>query len=547
MTTLNKTIPLRITPLIFLALLGLTTIVGSCGGDGADDQSGPLPVGEGQTIVFHRNVPTPDSAFTTSGPNDLYLIRENGGGLVTLGNAPEDERYAGYNDNGHIIYIKHVIDSYDVYVCPNPSIPCLYPVIYSHTASVTHHILHSVREDGSDTLAFSTPPDHTAVYVTEPGVIPQPYTVNHDYITHTADGRIIYSNNGNLLSRYPDSNESLLLSDSFDHVHAVSNSNRIIYSNGGDLFAINSDGSMPTVLAGTTANEAFRSLTPGGEVIYSAESGGQVDLYRTLDDGTGTVLILSGACQVTDVSCSIGVHSVTLEGQLIFIKGYMTESYQREVYSVKIDGSEASILVYSCATKCGISAITTSGQVILTVSEPNSIGNMTDILSVALDGSQAKSPSIISANPLLLERFSGITPTGRIVFEIEETVDGPGGRSIYDLYTADDYGLNQRPLSVTAGIDDHFETFSKSGRVLLKRGFARLYSTDEKGGGEVLLANDCSEHVVASTSYGRVIYQTGVFINETQAQLELRSVRENGSLNIALAPSGNDERYADLY
>jgi hypothetical protein len=427
----------------------------ACGG-GGDSSTSATRVGLGQSIVVYRSAP--------SLPNlkDLYLIKENGGGLVTLDNSPSDERYAGVSSSGQIIYTKSVIDTYDVYECP--TLIC----IFQGTYSVTHNVLHSIKSDGTSRLAFADIPDYTTFYVA-PGVVPAPYTVSHRFIAITANDRVIYSNHNNLLSRFPDETSGNLLSDAFENAHGVSLGNRIIYSYGGDLYSVNEDGTGQLVLADTTDNEVFEYLTAPGEVLYTRETNGQLDLYRVMEDGTNPQLIATAVCAVIDENCSIQIKGFTSGGRVSYEKDFFSARWSNEIYSVKIDGSETPILLHACDLdyfNCEVSAITDTGRIIITADEPNTRGDATDIYSYAEDGSDAGSAIVISANPLTIENYAGLTSSGHIIFGQEEPITGPNGKVIYDLYTIDENGLNLQPLSTVPGKNESFEGFSHSGKLL---------------------------------------------------------------------------------
>lgn len=137
---------------------------------GIEDTSTPLPPRTTPasppilaSIVFARTASTHN--------NDLYLVKEDSSGVVTLANSTDDEAFSGITAGGRVIYTRLVGTQSDLYSVSvdgtgtmalatstdNEIFKGITPsgrVIYEKSAG-TQSDLYSVNADGADTVALA--------------------------------------------------------------------------------------------------------------------------------------------------------------------------------------------------------------------------------------------------------------------------------------------------------------------------------------------------------------------------------------------------------
>ncbi|MEJ2451873.1 MAG: hypothetical protein P8047_14630 [Gammaproteobacteria bacterium] len=518
----------RLVVIIFLPLLF------SCGGG-----AGSSRPGEGQFVMVHR---TDDY-----GLHDLYQVRENGGGLLKI---EANAWYHGFSSSsGRIVYTRKQSDAYVYQVCD------AWPICHDYNGVVQHSVLYTANSDGSNPVAFESYPDNQYIdYVSSPVVL------QHGFIALTANERVVYSRNSEVWSTHVNGSGTIVLPFSgSETIESVNDSGRLIYSSSfspGSLYSIMDDGTGQVTLVDSTNNERTLYHNRAGEIFYSLDNNGQLDIHRVMEDGSSPTTVASAVCLSGD-GCTLTVLGISPGDRLVFGRTYIDASLvlQKEIYAVKTDASEAPQLLCDTVSSgfCKFQSITPNGRVLVSTEDPASPGSG-NVYSYNEDGSDKASPVLISALSTA-DVLKGFTPSGRIMFERFEGY-GPGSKPYYDLYTIDDLGKSELPLMVTGGEDDRFAGISRSGKIIIQRTdniVKKLYIANEVGSGAMLLATvdfggqDGVNVANASTINGRVIYVSRIFTSPTTFQTDLHSVREDGADDVILASSPYSESFAGMF
>ncbi|MGW8246788.1 MAG: hypothetical protein ACWGOV_01650 [Acidiferrobacterales bacterium] len=481
------------------------------------------------------------------GLHDLYQVRENGGGLIKI------EANSWYHDfsppSGRIVYTRTQSDAYVYQVCDT------WPICHDYDGVVQHSVLYTADSDGSNPVAFENYPDNQYVdYVSSPVVL------QHGFIALTANERVVYSRNSEVWSTHVNGSGTVVLPfSSSETIESVNDSGRIIYSSSsspGSLYSIMDDGTGQITLVDSSNNERTLYYNRAGEIFYSLNNGGQVDIHRVMEDGSSPTTVASAVCLSGD-SCTLTALGISPGGRLVFGRTYIDASLvlQKEIYVVKTDASETPQLLCDTVSSgfCNFQAITPNGRVLISTADPASPGSG-NVYSYNEDGSDKTSPVLISALSTA-DVLKGFTPLGRIIYERFEGY-GPGSKLYYDLYTIDDLGNSELPLMVTGGEDDRFAAISRSGKIIIQRTdniVKKLYIANEDGSGAILLTTvdfggqDGVNVAKASTINGRVIYSSRIFTSPTTFYTDLRSVQEDGTDDVKLAGSQQSESFAGMF
>lgn len=443
-----------------------------------------------QSVVFQRTA--------LGSQYDVYLIKEDGTGLVPLAATAEDERYMFATPDRKIIFERGLGTARSVY---------------------------SVNADGTNEVLLASNayarPDVPSV--TSSGRII--LTRTNDLISVNGDGTGLVdfggtAGNESFIGLAPDGK---VIFQRFDTTQTDING----------IYSANEDGSGEIKLSpvNTTEYELVRAITHTGRVIYelsaASASGNQRDLYSVKEDGTGLVT-LANSIQSEEFVALLANERVV---------------YQRggDLYSINADGSGTAALTSGPNTKSFVGA-TADGKVIYMqyLLDPITQLNQGDIYIINGDGTGAMTLAATSDN----EVFSGVTPGGKILF-IRET----GGQ--LDLYSINADGTGELRLTNTPE-NESFNCvaacFTPNGRLIFSRHTASsnqtdLYSINPDGTGEVLLTNGTDwKYVSGVTASSRVIFTR----NTGGIQNDLFSINVDGTNLKTLMDTLDNDLFADV-
>jgi len=376
-----------------------------------------------------------------SGGLNLFSVRAEGGAAVPLTNGSFDHRFAAVGSSGRVIYTRisgrqsdiysvnadgsdprdlaTATDSNEQFFAVSPGGRVIY--IKRPTSPGAAGDLWSVGDDGSNPIQLTnTAYDDAPLFV-------------------AADERIVNQGFDPSIARYVVTSTktdgtgavNLLVSNDRQAVHGKTLDGRVILrrvdgtGSQFDLYTVRADGTDLVTLADSTDSENFRLLTPSGRVVFTRDKPGQPgELLAVNADGSGLkalgalpnngqvvgatpngYVILSGLDQAGVASLftvpederapMIAVAAEggffagrfgggsTSDGRIVYSR--FTSSGRLDVYSVKADGSEASVLLAGASDNESLLGITPQGRVI--IQRATDGGAQTDLFSVRADGS----------------------------------------------------------------------------------------------------------------------------------------------------------------
>lgn len=477
------------------------------------------------SIIFTRETDTYEGIVS-----DIYLIKEDGSGLITLANSSS---YNAYDANsGRVVYS------------------------YNDTTQID---LNSIKTDATGNAPLTITPD------------------NEEFVGITASGRVIYRTytrdeiSGNVeynlfsVNVNGGSNAALANTVNNEEILSITASGRVIYRDAfnDNLYAVNGDGTNKATLTNTDGTEDFLGSTASGRVIYRRTINAQYDIYSVNADGSGTV-------PLDNTSTRAVFLGITLGGRVIYAKN---ENSKNDIYSINADGSGYVYLTSGPYSKY-VRKITDDERVIY---ESADINDSRNIFWAPADGASGGGSIATSADN---ETFAGITDDGQIIFKRLEALSGanlycftPGigistlansldsesfagsinGRVLYhkevngqfDLYSVNTNGTDTQSLASSAAPEEFVRT-TNTGQVIYRvnnGGQYDLYIVNADGTNPVTLANSAnSEELISVTNNGRVIYRRLV-----NGQYDLYSVSTDGTVTVPLSNTANNETFQVLF
>lgn len=442
-----------------------------------------------QSVVFTR------SAGGTQ--DDLFVVKEDGSGLVPLAITADTERYRTYAPGGKIIYERGLGSSASVY---------------------------AVNADGSGEVLLASNAQ-----------------ARGDIPTVTPAGRIILTRSNDLVSVNIDGTGLVNFGGTAgtESFAGFVPSGRVIFrradtaqSDDWIIHSADADGGNEIQIspANTTEYEVPLAVTPSGRVIFeraaAISTGNPRDLFSVNEDGTGFVTLANNA----------------LSDEFVALIANERVIYQRggELYSVGADGSGSATLTNSADNEYYVDA-TADGKVIYgrEVFDPIAQTTQGDIYAINADGTGL----VALATTTNHEYFGGVTPAGKILFS---RVTGSGGER--DLYLINSDGSGEQRLTATAedeSVDCHAGCVAPNGRLIFIRtvaGQADLYSINPDASDEAVLANSADAEYVGGLTTSRVI-----FVRDRGAnQFDLYSVNTDGTDLKTLADTLDSEYFAAI-
>lgn len=495
-----------VTLVVCLAMVG-------CGGNGGGSEPGnssnsspsPSPQnspstpasGSLQKAIFWR-------ALSDSHRN-LYLVNEDGTGMVALAESAGVHTYKATAANGRIVYETYY---------PNEQQTELYSVNADGTA------LANLTASQDRELFAGVTRANRVIYVREmtTGAPRDLYSVATDgtgrcaiattqedetFLAIAPDDRVIFGRcAGNSCSLHVgDCSTSVRLSDTvnLDELVGVTSSGRVAYTvrddsiNASRLYTVNADGSDRRELGLVDANTWAVPMIHSDSLIWG-QSGRVV--VASAQGGTATVLADTG-----------------------------TAAYHR--------------------------AVTADGRLIYQVGGANRVTETNDVYSVRLDGTDRR----LLAGTEVIEFFQRLTPSGRALYQ---RYASPGTSGPYELRSVRADGSGDVSIGSTTGVSAA-EAVMPNGQVVYVHheatGQHDHYAVNDDGGANRFLLSGGKYN--AATSNDRVVFTTPcanprivdppVRTACSNAWGDVISVRSDGTGVVSLASGSEDEGFEGLY
>jgi len=455
-------------------LIAFSVFTVACPGGGGGGGGTP-PTATPKKIIFSSQA---------SGMRDLFMIEQDGTGLVTLASSTFDEWYGGIAGKRILFYRQ---------------------------AGSSDIQLHSVLPDGSGSAFLASNvygtdvmPDTTVIVSCMSTTGRNLYRVNADgtgpaqitsgaFVLDQAKG--FTSDNRIVFGRYPASSGqqdlyimnadgtgiiSLATSTFSEEFAALTPDNRVLFSRDmgsgePDLFVVNSDGTNLLSLATSTYPDWFQTLVGNASAVYMRTVGAQTDLYL-VSFGTGTPVTTPLATTLHQEFFK----KLTTDNRVIF-QSRLTPADPYDLKIVKADGTGL-VSLASTTYDEEFAGLTSDNRVVFNRHD----GTQNDLYIVNADGTGLV-PLAVTAYD---ESFSALTPDNRIIFSRAE-----GSQS--NLYIINPNGTGLTPLTTGAGYK-WFLALSPEGRVLFARDTYNIYSVKLDG----------TDLIPVATSTGTEIFNT---------------------------------------
>lgn len=310
-----------------------------------------------QSIVLSRRV-----TDGTTQQGDLYLVREDGEGLVRLTDTPVFEDYPVSTFGNRLVYRRERIsDGIDD--------------------------LDSVQFDGTGELLLTSSQPLSGFGMTARGILA--YSANGDIFSADVTGL--------------QGNDTLLTGPDEDRVVGVTGDGRIVFSrtNGADtdLLAIDIDGNNIAQLAKSPDPEQFVGATPSGHAIFRRIAGTQSDLYSVSLAGGNLNVIAE------EPDADERVEHILGNSVVIVRREYGTGA--EELLAVRADGS-SSVRLAAGSNNIRFAAVAPGERILYTIEDAT---RQSDVYIVFLDGTGTLP---LAATPDD-ESFAGFAPDGQAI------------------------------------------------------------------------------------------------------------------------------------
>jgi len=404
---------------------------------------------------------------------NLYSVREDGTGRITIANSGGQEHYIGISPSGKLIY----------YIGSNG--------------------LWSVNADGTGAVQLQYNAGSMA------------------FFGFSSNGRVVYGMNGDLYAINVDGTGKTTLAntaDIEDYSVLMAPAGRIVYIRASTssldraIYSVLDDGTGAVLLDGTTGTKTVDKVTAAGQVYYTRLNPGDSDVYVINADGTGFSAVAAttvysegfsglapdgtavingnlnpvGGSYLLILGSSIydlergGIFGITSNNKVIVRKGPLD---QQDISAVNTGGGTMLSLAADPdpAVNELVEAVHPSGRVIYRTMNNGSPGTM---YSVKDDGTG----KVALANNAAGEWFEGISPTGRVVFATRLPSD-----ALANIYSVNLDGTDRRTLVASTSAKVYLG-FSSTGKLLYldyqnpSRG-ADLFIVDHDGSAPVNLTN----------------------------------------------------------
>lgn len=393
-------------------------------------------------VIFSRNV------ATQPGPpnNDLFLVKEDGTGLVTVAaSTPRVDVYVG------TIGAK---------------------IIYSACDAITQVCeLFSVNQDGSVPVSLAS------------GIKSAPVLI--------VGGRVVFERTvgsrpgqSDIFSILPDSTGLLSLAATTDSEHLIAggvSDERVVYIrqvNGqSDLYSINVQGAGGSAPLGVTPeDEVYRGII-GTRVLFERTTNGQGDLFSVNSSGDD----LREVATSSDDETVVGLASA----RVIYTR---RAGGQDDLWSVNGDGTSSIQLTNTTESESLGGAV--GGGIVF----QRDSGTQSDLYFVPVVGGAATT----LANTQASEEFEGLV-NNRIIYSAREGSNNPG------FYAIDSTGLGKAPLAAA----DDAQVFAGgigTRAIFLRVSQTEIWTVNADGSDSKVVASNGNSKTVYAVTKSRILY-----------------------------------------
>jgi hypothetical protein len=433
--------------------------------------------------------------------SDIYLVKEDGTGMVALANSADEESTVVLTSAGKILYER---------------------------GSGTSRSVYSVNADGTGQTLLAS-----SAYLR-----PDLPTVE------TPSGKIILTQfSKNIISVNPDGTGLVTLggTNGIKNFAGITPSGKVIYrvfeSTQSDVYSIhsiNADGTGDVKISpvNTTEYEEAIAVTPAGRIIMLRAAGispsaNPRDLYSVNEDGTGFVTLSADAKSDDFVA-------LLPNERVLYQRPASSGNSFGQLFSVKADGSGAATLTTD-ANKEFYVAATKDGKVVYrrTVFDAVTQTNQDDLYIINADGTGLTALGQTADK----ETFGLLTPTGKIAF-IRATATSS------DLYLINTDGTGEVRLTNSPEVESldcsGRTCVTPNGRLIFSRFDGvqnKIFTVNLDGTGEITITKGTdTEASVGVTASGRII-----FVRHVGNQDNLYSINADGTDVRTLADTADDE------
>lgn len=434
-----------------------------------------------QSLLIHR---------TVGGQRDLYFVREDGSGFVTLADTVESETFQGLAGQR---------------------------LVYTADGNI-----YSILPDGNDRLALAGQPEGETFGGIAGDLV---FFQRQAGLTAATDDLYVIGADGTGLT---------LLAGTSDDEEYVGFStdgqgDRVIYRRtvGGqdDIYSVRTDGSDTLAIAASSDFEEFAAVTLEGRILFYRLNV-DYDLYSVAADGTGLAALATGAGDYR-----IGM---LLDGDRLLYR-HEPSPGQFDLFAVNSDGTEHAVLADTTVSEW-LEGVTTAGRVVFR----RQLSGHTDLYAVNADGTTLAT----LADTPFTEFFAGALPDGRVLYVRADAAQP----DLSDLFAVDADGTGTMQLTDTVEYEAVYPSaFMASGRLVFARVFNGrddLFSMALDGSDVRRLTDtpDADENIVGITASGGVVYYT-----YENGDTNVYRIGADGNGFVALAVTPEAEAVAKIF